>query len=168
MTGHKKDRSGSSGTVFYKSESAKAFHRPHLLTQTTLSFFFFTLALDARLLVKFALFHFTKKSFLLQLTLENFNRFFDVTINNSDFHEQSPRFLYCLCGKNRRKNETYTFRSSGSQDFIGFSRLHFCHNTTLMPPLEKCSRGLKLIPLAFNCCVSGQSKAPFQVENVSS
>ena len=76
----------------------KALHRTHFFAQTPLSFFFFTLPLDTWLLVKFTLFHFTKKSFLLQLTLENFNRFFDVPVDNSDFHEQSPRFLCCLCG----------------------------------------------------------------------
>lgn len=103
--------------VFIIFESAKAFHGPHFLTQTTLSFFLFTLTLDARLLIELTLFHFTKKSFLLKLTLENFNRFFDVTINNSDFHEQSPRFLYCLCGESFRKNGSYTVHDIRCQDY---------------------------------------------------
>jgi len=92
----KKNRPGLPGRffTFLLQILAETLHCTHLLAQTTLSFLLFPLTLNARFFVKFALFHFTKKAFLLQFTLENFNRFFDVTVNDSDFQEQSPRFLY--------------------------------------------------------------------------
>lgn len=82
---------------FNSSDSGEALHGAQLLAQTPLSFFLLALFLNARLLIKLTLLHFTEETFLLQLTLEDFNRFFDVAVNHSDFHEQSPRFLYQFC-----------------------------------------------------------------------
>ncbi len=67
----------------------------HFFAQATLSLFFFALLFYAGLLVKFALLHLPKETFLLQLAFQNLDGFFNVTVYDSNFHVTfTPLSLY--------------------------------------------------------------------------
>lgn len=67
-------------------------HLAHFFAQTALGFFLFALALYTRFLVKLAPFHLAEKTLLLQLTLQDADRFFHVVVHYLYFQCSSPRF----------------------------------------------------------------------------
>ena len=71
-------------------------HLTHLFTQTALGLFLFALAFYARFLVKLAPFHLAEKTLLLQLTLQDADRFFHVIVHYLYFQCTSPRFRHTI------------------------------------------------------------------------